>query len=59
MFISLGRDNLLEKDVRLEFPGGLAVNNSALLEFDPWSGDLCMPWVWLKKIFFTGYRAYL
>ena len=44
---------------RLEFPGGLMVKDLALSllwhrslrwwEFDPWSQNFCMPWVWEKK----------
>ena len=36
-----------------EFPGGPAVKDLALsllwLEFDPWPGNFCVPWVWPKK----------
>ena len=36
-----------------EFPGGLVVKDLVLsllwLRFDPWSGNLCMPWVWLER----------
>ena len=45
-------ESFLEKEF-WDFPGGLAFKDSALsllwLRFDPWPGNLCMPWVWSEK----------
>ena len=41
------------KSLSLEFPGGLAVKDTALSMlwhgFDPWPRNFCMPWMWPKK----------